>query len=150
MIKKILLPVDGSGFGEKAYLYALELANAYGAEITVLNIQPKHIPKSVELAYDNTGIYQSSSVEIDDTIHKNAGGEIAKKAAMYFSDRGVKSSARVVLGDPAEIILNISEKENFDAIVMCTHGMGFSKRFIMGSVTDKVVHYCSIPILVVR
>ena len=150
MIKRILMPIDGSEFGMKAYEYALEIAKSYDAEIVVLNVQPKHVPSSVELAYDNQGIYQSKTVEKDDANHEIKGEEIVKKAMEYFLDREVKASARVVLGDPAEGILEISKNENFDLTIMCTQGMGFTKRFIMGSVTDKVVHHSSIPVFVIR
>lgn len=150
MIKKILLPVDGSEFGKKAYEYALELSKAYDAEILVLNVQPKHVPSSVELAYDNKGIYQSDTVAKDDANHEIRGEEIAKMAMDYFLERDVNASARVLLGDPAEIIVEVSKNEKFDVTIMCTHGMGFTKRFRMGSVTDKVVHHSSIPVFVIR
>ncbi len=150
MIKRILIPVDGSEFGMKAYEYALEIAKSYDSEIIVLNVQPKHVPSSVELAYDNQGIYQSKTVEKDDANHEIKGEDIAKKAMDYFLERKVKASARVILGDPAEVILETSKNENFDLIIMCTHGMGFTKRFIMGSVTDKVVHHSPIPVFIIR
>jgi len=44
----------------------------------------------------------------------------------------------------------MSELENLDLIIMCTHGMGAARRFTLGSVTDKVVHYSAAPILIIR
>jgi nucleotide-binding universal stress UspA family protein len=53
-------------------------------------------------------------------------------------------------GDPSEVIVEIAESGDFHLILMCTHGMGAAKRLLIGSVTNKVVHHSSVPVIVIR
>ncbi len=56
----------------------------------------------------------------------------------------------VLTGEPASAILDAATQENADLILICTHGMGAARRFLLGSVTNRVVHHADIPVLIVQ
>lgn len=60
------------------------------------------------------------------------------------------ASERVVHGDPGTVICRIAEDEAFDLIVVGSHGSGFIKRVLLGSVSHHVLHHAPCPVLVVR
>jgi nucleotide-binding universal stress UspA family protein len=70
--------------------------------------------------------------------------------AEKYNEKGIKTEIKEVVGDPAAEIINEAENGDYDLIVMRTHGMKATRRFLMGSVTNKVVHHINKPILVVR
>ncbi|RKD33471.1 universal stress protein [Thermohalobacter berrensis] len=140
-MKKILLPVDGSEACLKSYAIARDFAQKFEAEITVVNIQQRDLYFS---PYDGTNLQARS----EDFMA--VGNQIVEKAKEFFRDSGVKILCRVEFGNPAKKIIEIAESEDFDMIIMCTHGMSAVKRFTLGSVTNKVVHHAKKPVLVVR
>ncbi|MCK5763740.1 MAG: universal stress protein, partial [Clostridiales bacterium] len=77
--------------------------------------------------------------------------DIVSKVAKFFKDTDIKITESTSIGDPASEILHLTENdETIDIIVMSTHGMSTTKRFLLGSVTNKVVHHINIPILIIR
>ena len=68
---------------------------------------------------------------------------------MYI-DKGIKTDTMLAEGDPASAILDEAEKGDYDLVIMRTNTMKKRKRFMMGSVTNKVVHHIDKPILIIR
>ena len=130
---KILVPVDGSEYSEMAVEKVLDLAKKYKAEVTVLNV--------------NSPI--SALFDTPKQSRKDA-EEIAKKAAAPLAKARIKSKAVGVIGDPADEIITMAEKGKFDLIVMGSLGLAVSKRFLVGSVTQKVVEHSPCSVLVVK
>jgi len=126
-MNKILIPVDQSEHSMKSFEYADQLYEKYQSEITVLNVQKK--------VYDGD----------------KPAEEILKRAEEYFKRREIPVVLRTEkTNDIAEKILEISEKDGFDLIIMTSHGMNAGKRLRLGSVTNKVVYHVKTPILVVK
>ena len=63
--------------------------------------------------------------------------------------RGVSAEGRAILGNPAEEIVRVSEDEGCGLIAMSTHGRNLIGRSILGSVTDRVLHSASVPVLTI-
>ncbi|SRR6056297_2302721 len=126
-MNKILIPVDQSEHSMKSFEYADQLYEKYQSEITVVNVQKKF--------YDGD----------------KPSEEILKRAEEYFKRREIPVVLRTEkANDIAEKILEITEKDGFDLIIMTSHGMNAGKRLRLGSVTNKVVYHVKIPILVVK
>jgi len=53
-------------------------------------------------------------------------------------------------GDPAQIIIEIANRQNYDLIIMGSRGMSAFKELLLGSVSLKVMHHASCPVMVVR
>lgn len=141
-MKKILLPVDGSRTCVLSLEYAKQIAEKFDSEIVLVNVQ--NISTVVTWGVDS--LYTKDNVF---DPHKMA-EEIIKDAAKTFEGTGIKVILKSAIGDPAVQILKLAESEDCDVIIMCTHGMSATKRFLLGSVTNKVVHHAHIPVLVVR
>lgn len=130
---KILVPVDGSEYSGMAVEKVLDLAKKYKAEVTVLNV--------------NSPI--SALFDTPKQSKKDAEG-IAKKAAAPLAKARIKSKAVGAIGDPADEIITMAEKGKFDLIVMGSRGLAVSERFLVGSVTQKVVEHSPCSVLVVK
>lgn len=138
-MKRILLPVDGSET-HCAYHMAKSLAETYDALIIILHVDEPITP----IYWAN----ESLTIETPIIPHTDNGSAIVDEAAKMFTDTKVKKLCR--FGDPSSVIIEVSEEEACDVIVMCTHGRSAIKRFLLGSVTYKVAHHASKPVLIVR
>ena len=135
-IKKILLPLD---LQEAALPVTLirqttALAHRFGSEILIL-----HVVKP--LTYLTTG------AEAHELIEQAVAREQDKLKTCLGSELDALSVRRVVIkGDPAREIVRTAHDEKVDLIVMPTHGYGMIERFLLGSVTAKVLHGSECPV----
>lgn len=141
MFNRILLPVDGTKNSEKIVHYANTMAKKFDATVIVFNSQAP---------------VQSITWSSDPALYANSianpfeiGDKILESVAQKF-DPDVKVERKVAVGDAAYTILDACDELNCDLIIMCTHGMDVAKRFLLGSVTNKVVHHSKIPVMVIR
>ena len=140
MYKKILVPTDGSDFAKDAQLHALFLAKVSGAEIIALSVSENHFINGISVSEE---IEQINQILTDR----------CKKDLQEFEDMndgGVKISSVIKEGSPAKTILEVAEKEDIDLIVIGSSGKSGFDRFILGSVSDKVVNAAKCPVLVVH
>ena len=136
-ISKILVPVAFSARCEGAAQYAEALACHFHAQMVLLHVVPPiptyWCPDAVVMSPEVTEeAIEQSKAELD-----------------RFLGDGLKgiSVARVVEeGDPAQQIVEYAHSQNFDLIVMPTHGYGPFRRFLLGSVTAKVLHDAGCPV----
>lgn len=134
-MKKMLVPIDGSEYAEEAALKAAELAKSYGAEITIINVAQ---PFSMLLGFKSAEEMKADA--------ENA----AKKTVEKLKKQGAKARALGVVGDPADEIVKAAEEGKYDIIVMGSKGLTESRRFLVGSVTQKVVEHSPCSVLVVK
>ncbi len=122
---------------------AVEIAKNCGSTITLFYVDnSKMIFNQVNSdSYVDLEEIMKTTREDDETLEK-----IAEK----YSEKGIRTEIKEVVGDPAAEIISEAENEDYDLIIMRTHGMKPTRRFLMGSVTNKVVHHVNKPILVVR
>lgn len=138
-MKKILLPVDGSE-STASFDMAKSLAKKYDATILIL-----HVDEPITPIYwaNDTLTLENPTVTCTDN-----GSVIVDEISKLFTDVKIEKLCRY--GDASSVIIEVSEEEDCDIIVMCTHGMSAIKRFLLGSVTNKVVHHATKPVLIVR
>ncbi len=129
-ISKILVGIDGSENAEKALEHAVELAKKHKAKITLLNVEgPVLLSLKPEVAK-----------EIGESILSGAAARV----------KGVEFNTQVEFGNPAETIIEVTEKGNYDIIVVGSRGLSKVKRFFLGSVSDDVSHHARGSVLVVK
>jgi nucleotide-binding universal stress UspA family protein len=134
MLKNILVPVDGSAFGESALPIALKLSRQAAADIRLAMVnQPAGLMGGWEEAFQSTHMTYLESLE----------GKVAGVAA---------GSAPTALldGDISDALCQEAIRSDSDLIVMSTHGLGGLSRMWLGSVADAVVRQSAIPVLLVR
>ena len=139
MLKKILVPIDGSDHAEKALSYALKLAERCDADVEVLTVVP-------EVVY--TPDWMRDYTE----KMKENGEELLSKALRRAEEDkpGLRVSKRLEEGFADLKILEVAKKGRFDIIVMGSRGLGAVKRFLLGSVSNKVVNQSELPVLIVK
>jgi nucleotide-binding universal stress UspA family protein len=136
--KVIVVGTDGSDRAGVAVRAALELAGFTGA--TVHAVHAIHTPVVVEDAHS----VQVMMNEMRD--HSNA---IQEKLLEDAKRGGVTLEFHSTLGEPANALVELAEKVNADLVVVGNRGMSGMKRFVLGSVPNKVSHHCPCSVLIV-
>ncbi len=142
MITHLLIAVDGSPTSRHAATQGFGLARQTGAKVTLLFVleTPPVIPIGPLSGYVMTAAPRT------DADLERARQELAELA----KDAGVTTDVRVELGVPADVICEIAEKLSVELIVVGAHGMGAGTRWLLGSVSDRVVHHAPCAVMVVR
>jgi len=139
MYDTIVVPTDGSEPAGAAVDHAIDLAAASGATLHALSV----VDSSAYAALD------VSSEQVLDSLETHA-GEATEIVAETAADAGVEPVTEVSVGSPHEQITDYAEAVDADLIVMGTHGRTGLDRFLLGSVTERVVRAAPAPVLTVR
>lgn len=139
MVSSVLVPMDGSEMAERALRYALEVHQ--DAAITVLHVvgEPSSMmgrATGIALADDPQAAAQEEASDLFDR---------AREIAAEF-DSEIETVVRV--GHPARAVLNMTD--DFDAVVVGSHGGSLADRLLVGNVAEKIVRRSAAPVTVVR
>lgn len=141
-IERILVGYDGSVAGAKALNFAIMLAKNFRAKLYIL-----HVIEAGRIAVTTEASIYPSIVE---SLEKS-GREILEKAVNEAKNAGVDAEGLLEMGaDAAETIISTADRLNADLIVVGSRGLKGLTRFLLGSVSEKVVRYASRPVLVVH
>jgi nucleotide-binding universal stress UspA family protein len=146
-MKKMLVAYDGSDASKKAVETVVKCSNK-NDEITLLTVIPAELAESsftkmLLPTIDLSSIVKSGSF-------KEKAMESLQKISKQLEHEVLKVNTIVESGDPADEILITAKKVGADIIVVGYKGYGKEGRFLLGSVTDKVVRHASTSVLVVR
>lgn len=144
--KKILVPTDFSEYSDKAVQKALDIAQESGAMITLLHVIGEDIRECMsdycftpdELERFKKGLFESSEGYLKRQLEKFPGTQTAK----------ITSAVRQ--GIPYEEILQYQSNNNFDLIVIASHGRSGIAKYLMGSVATKVIKGAKCEVLVLK
>jgi len=142
MYKKILVPLDGTQLAELALPYAKELSGRLNLDMTIL-----HVCSPEEQVF--TSMHQSYIDQIAKRI-ANQAMEIQLNTSSPDEFKPIEAKGELVVGYPAEEILDYAKNHKIDFIIVATHGYSGLKRWRLGSVADKVLRASRVPILLVR
>jgi len=138
MIKKMLVPYNGEEQAEAAFNFALDLAKTYSSELHILSV--------IELPEPPTEVETEAILESSTGYYENLFKGLSKKA----QEAGVKISTKVVNGHAEDQILNETEKGGYDVIVMGHQTRSGLGKWLLGSVTDRVVDHAKCTVIVVK
>jgi nucleotide-binding universal stress UspA family protein len=138
MYEDILLPFDGSDGAAEALHHAAEISHWADATIHVLFV--------ADTRRDSVTVVET---EVVDALVQE-GEDIVEEAEKTLTTLGVDYDSDVVQGHPAPTIVEYAEQYEYDVIVMPTHGREGVSRYLIGSVTEKVVRLSSVPVLTAR
>jgi nucleotide-binding universal stress UspA family protein len=138
MYEDVLLPFDGSKGASAALHHAAEIAHWADATIHVLFV--------ADTTQESVTVVET---QVIDTLVQE-GEDIIKEAEETLRTLRAEYDSDVVQGNPAPTIVKYAERFNHDLIVMPTHGRKGVSRYLLGSVTEKVVRLSSVPVLSVR
>jgi nucleotide-binding universal stress UspA family protein len=143
MVKHVLVAVDGSPPSLSAAKFALSMAQQLGARVTLLTVLPK--PEVIPLG--PLSGYAVMSPPANKADLERVKERLDAIAAEYPS---VQVARIVEMGEVPETIIVMAERERAELIVMGARGHGAGRRFLLGSVSDRVVHHAHCPVTVWR
>jgi nucleotide-binding universal stress UspA family protein len=145
MFRSIVVGTDGSQTASEAVRQAVELAKNVGAKIQLVSayepVPASRLREEKRDAPEDLQWMVNPREEVDNTLSEAA--DIVKEAGV-----NVETFARQ--GDPADAILDVAEETDADLIVVGNKGMTGAKRFLLGSVPNKVSHHAPCSVLIIR
>lgn len=142
LLKKVIVPLDGSPVAEMVLPYVIDLAKKMRLEVVLV--------RSFALPAATADEYQTYTDELIGLIEAEARDYLAEKVK-EMKGKGLQNVSSVVnVGYGAEEIITLARKTPDNFIAMCTHGRSGVKRFVLGSVTDRVVRHSGDPVLIIR
>jgi nucleotide-binding universal stress UspA family protein len=146
MFQHILLASDGSDHALQAAEAAAEIAKRFNAHVTLVTVFDPPIMTPPFLGGPepimDADILIRQADEIQDAVEKRTGD--------VLTSHGVSFESRREVGHPVDHIVTLAEKEKVDLIVMGSRGLGGLQSFLLGSVSDRVLHHAHCPVLIIR
>ncbi len=142
MYKKMLVQLDGSKLAEITLTYAKEVAARLDVEVILLHVANPALSDSMTM-------YQAYIDHAAEIVRERA-SEIRQETGISKTSETPSTRGEVVMGYPADEILRHAFENDVDLILMATHGWSGVKRWILGSVADKVLRESTIPVWLVR
>lgn len=127
----ILVPLEGSATDASVLEHIGELASACGAAVTLLRAAHFHTR-------------EQRASELED------GEGALERAAELLRSRGLTVNTLLLSGEPQDVIVQQAAELRPDLIAMATHGHGWAKRIVLGSVADHVRHNTDVPLLLLK
>lgn len=138
MYKTILIPLDHSDADETIIAHVQPLAKIMNSRLVLVHVADGHVARNQE------------QLNLADSEEIRADREYLRRRVEQLSVAGFQVSCHLAAGEPAAEILNLVAREQADLIAMATHGHGFIKDTILGSVATQLRHRTNLPILMLR
>ena len=140
MFNNIIVATDGSGDAVRAAEAASKIADCCGSRVTLLSVYSPPVITAPEInLYD---LEADAMREMQDNV--------LVRTAQPFLKRSLTYETRTEVGNPAAAIMNVADEIKADLIVLGSHGVGGLRRFLLGSVSDRVGHYAHCTVLIVK
>ena len=136
-MKTIVVGYDGTAPAQRALERAADLAQAFGSKLVVTSVAP------VLLSQRSMG-----AIDPADTPEEHE-GELAQARA-FLEQRGIHAEYQPAVGEPAETILEVAERDNADLIVVGTRELNLIQRLLGQSVSDAVARHADRDVLIVH
>ncbi len=139
---KVLLPVDGSEFSDRALDYVLEMAQGEAPlEVHLL---------SVQLPIDSGHARMFVSDDDVSAYHRDEGLAVLRPYQERLEAAGITYHWHVLVGHVAQSIARFAKEQKFDKVVMGTHGRAGMTQLLLGSVAQNVIRRLKIPVALVK
>ena len=139
MFNRIIVAIDGSEHSKRAVSCARELTERFGASLWLVHAYPQ---TSDLRSYEQFGKLIAR--------RKRAGQSILDEARKILGEINCEINEELLEGPEAEAILSVAEIQKIGLILMGTRGLGSLEGMLLGSISRKVTHYASCPVMLVR
>lgn len=150
--ESIIVPLDGSELAEQVLPPVSDLAKAMDIEVVL--VRAFELPATAYYRADDVSPKAAAFIPSYEELVAEFGREsreYLEGKVKELRGRGLeKVRAEVLEGAAAEIILDLARKTRGSLIAMCTHGLSGLKRWVIGSMTEKVVNHAESPLLIIR
>jgi nucleotide-binding universal stress UspA family protein len=145
MFSSIVVGTDGSSTAQEAVRHAAQLAKSLDAKVFIVSAyepvsEGQMARESHQIPADLQWMVNARE-EVEDALEQSA-------ESLQHDGIGVETIARQ--GDPADAILDVAEEKGADLIVIGNKGMTGAKRFLLGSVPNKISHHAPCSVMIVR
>ena len=145
MYDAIVVGTDGSDTAKEAVRPASELAKTVGAKLHLVSayepVPEGRLRQERQQVPDDLQWMVNPKEDVENTL---------KEAAAEIEEKGVEVATYAREGDPADAILDVAEEEKADLIVVGNKGMSGARRFLLGSVPNKVSHHAPSSVMIIR
>ena len=145
MFGSIVVGTDGSDTANKAVAQAVELAKQVGAKLQLVSayepVSDSRLREEAQQVPADLQWMVNPREDVDATL---------KEAAAAAEEAGVDVETFARQGDPADAILDVAEETDASLIIVGNKGMTGAKRFLLGSVPNKVSHHAPCSVLIIR
>ncbi|MGI0059104.1 MAG: universal stress protein [Nitrosotalea sp.] len=138
MFSNILVAVDGSESSKRAFEKSIFLSQKCSASLHMLHVV------ACELGGDSAIVF-----DLLDEVKANA-ANMLESYKNVADENGIQIEVMIQQGDPAQMIIELSKKNKYDLIIMGTRGRTAFQELLLGSVSLKVIHHASCPVMVVQ
>ncbi len=144
-LSSVIVPLDGSEMAESVLSPVADLAMALSLQVILL--QAYALPAAT---YGDDDYYVPNYIELKDQI-KNESEDYLSSKATSLRGQGVANVSTVAIdGSAADAIISLSHDTPDSLVALSSHSRSGLQRWVLGSVTEKVVRHCEGPVLVVR
>jgi nucleotide-binding universal stress UspA family protein len=145
MFKAIVVGTDGSDTATEAVRNAVDLAKATGAKLQLVSayepVSNQRLREESQQVPEDMQWMVNPREDVDATLDG---------AEQLAADAGVEVEKFARQGDPADAILDVAEETKADLIIVGNKGMTGARRFLLGSVPNKVSHHAPCSVLIIR
>lgn len=145
----ILIAADGSEFSKEAIKKCSKLISTENSSVRVISAVEPMTPMGAEPFAVSADYMRDAQAELLNKA-KGFAEEAEKMILEKFQNAKIETSRQVVIGDPARAIVEEAESWKADLIVVGSHGYGFWRRMVAGSVSQAVMNHAPCSVLVVR
>jgi len=138
MFSNILIAVDGSESASKAFRRSVYLAQKCNSKLDLVHVV------QCEVGGDSANTFEMIE-ELKDKAKK-----ILEEYRIEAVKNNVPIQITIMQGDPAKVIIELAKAKSYDLIIMGTRGRSSFQELLIGSVSQKVMHHASCPVMVVR
>ncbi len=138
MFSNILVAVDGSESANKAFQRAIYLAQKCNSKLDLVHVV------QCEVGGDSANTFEI----IEDL--KDKAMKMLEEYRIEAAKSNTSMQITIMQGDPAKVIIELAKAKSYDLIIMGTRGRSSFQELLIGSVSQKVMHHASCPVMVVR
>jgi len=149
-MKKILIALDYDPTAQKVAETGFSLAKNMGATVILLHVISDaacYTPTENIKIMGFSGCKEIAPLPLDNVGLKKISEQYLDKTKQHLGDKTIETTVKI--GDIAESIVKTAKSQHVDFIVMGSHSRKWLENLVIGSVTEKVLHYTTIPVLIV-
>lgn len=144
-LRSVIVPLDGSDVAETILSPVAALAKALDLQVLLIRVYGLPLP-----TYGGDDYYVPDYLELKDQIKDEAEGYLNSRASLLRAQGVAEVSTVVIEGSAADAIIELARKTPDNLVAMSPYGRSGLQRWVLGSVTEKVVRHCQDPVLIVR
>jgi nucleotide-binding universal stress UspA family protein len=150
-IRRVLLATDFSACSQGAVRHALALSRALSADVVILHVieLPAGMSLKVAIHPDHPDDGSSPALSVEEYVG-GAARRALRELVELFQEAGVKATPLIEFGGVADMICEKAVEVGAGLVVVGTHGRSGLRRMILGSIAERLVRTCRVPVLTVR